>query len=77
MISARQAYERLHQALIDARRAAGLTQAEVAAQLSRPQSFVSKYEQGERGLDVIEFVAVCHVLKVDPVAVLSNIMGRG
>ncbi len=77
MISARLAYESLHQALIEARRAAGLTQAEVADKLSRPQSFVSKYEQGERRLDVIEFVAVCRALDVDPLEVFKSLMGRG
>jgi transcriptional regulator with XRE-family HTH domain len=77
MISARLAYESLHKALIEARHAAGLTQAEVADKLSRPQSFVSKYEQGERRLDVIEFVAVCHALDVDPLEVLKSLMGHG
>jgi transcriptional regulator with XRE-family HTH domain len=76
MISAAKAYERLQLALSDARRSEGLTQKEVANKLTRPQSFVSKYEKGERRLDVVEFVAVCHALKVDPVAVLENIMGR-
>lgn len=77
MISARLAYEHLYQALIDARHASNLTQSEVAEKLSRPQSFVSKYEQGERRLDVIEFVAVCHALEVDPLEVLKSLMGRG
>ncbi len=40
--------------LREARRAAGLTQAEVAAKLRRPQSFVSKCESGERRVDVVE-----------------------
>jgi hypothetical protein len=33
---------------------AGFTQAEVAEQLGRPQSFVSKYEAGQRRLDLVE-----------------------
>ena len=77
MIFARLAYEHLHQALINARRAACLTQAEVADKLSRPQSFVSKYEQGERRLDVVEFVAVCRALGVDPLVMLKNVIGHG
>jgi len=40
--------------LREARRLAGLTQTEVAAQLRRPQSFVSKCESGERRVDVVE-----------------------
>ncbi len=41
---------------------AGLTQAELAEKLKRPQSFVSKIESGERLLDVLELREVCEVL---------------
>ena len=41
---------------------AGLTQEDVARRLDRPQSFVSKYETGERRLDVLELREVCQVL---------------
>jgi transcriptional regulator with XRE-family HTH domain len=37
-----------------ARKQAGLTQAEVASRLGRPQSFVSKSESGERRVDAVE-----------------------
>jgi len=40
--------------LLEARHAAGLIQADVAARLRRPQSFVSKCESGERRVDVVE-----------------------
>lgn len=38
---------------------AGLNQAQVAALLQRPQSYVSKYESGERRLDLIELQEIC------------------
>ena len=41
---------------------AGLTQEEVARRLGRPQSFVSKYETGERRLDILELRRVCAVI---------------
>lgn len=63
----------LMKALIDARHDASLTQVEVAEVLGRPQSFVSKYEQGERRLDVVEFVQVCRAIGVDPVPILMVI----
>ncbi len=44
--------------LIEARLAAGLTQVDLADRLHRPQSYVSKYESGERRLDVVEFLEV-------------------
>jgi transcriptional regulator with XRE-family HTH domain len=52
--------------LIDARKQAQLTQTQLAAQLRKPQSFVSKYERGERRLDVIELLDVCQRLGADP-----------
>lgn len=47
------------------RREAGLGQAEVGRRLGRPQSFVSKYEAGQRRLDLVELRAVCRVLGWD------------
>ena len=51
-------HQRLGQLLLQARQAAGLTQIELAARLHHPQSYVSKYESGERRLDVIELMEV-------------------
>ena len=57
--------------LIAARERAGLTQQKLAEQLRRPQSFVAKYEGGERRLEVIEFVQICEVIGVKPEQVLK------
>lgn len=59
-------YDRFRRRLIEARKQAGLTQVELSERLSRPQSFVSKYERGERRLDVIEFFEVARAMGVDP-----------
>lgn len=59
-------YEHFRLLLVEARKAGGISQAELAGRLSRPQSFVSKYERGERRLDVVEFLDVARVLGVDP-----------
>ena len=62
--------------LIEARRKAGLTQERPAKQLKRPQSFVAKYERGERRLDVIEFVAIAECLGADPAKLLRKLLGK-
>ena len=59
-------YEGFRLLLIEARNSAGLTQIDLARKLGRPQSFVSKYERGERRLDVIEFLEVAHAIGIDP-----------
>lgn len=43
---------------------AGLRQADLAQKLGEPQSFVSRYESGERRLDVLELRHICSVLGV-------------
>lgn len=51
--------------LTDARIASGLLQSDVAEKLAKNQSFVSKYERGERRLDLPEFLEIAEVLKID------------
>jgi transcriptional regulator with XRE-family HTH domain len=69
--SARQ--DRLCALLIQARHAHNLTQTEVAKRLRRPQSFVSKYERGERRLDVLEFVDVVRAIRADACTILKEL----
>lgn len=67
------AYRRLCEWLVAARRAQGLTQLEVAQRLGKPQSFVSKYERGERRLDVVEVVEIAAALAADPCELLAEL----
>lgn len=59
--------EHLHlmRMLADAREAAGLTQAELAALIGEKQNFISKYERGERRLDFLEVIAIAKPMKFD------------
>jgi transcriptional regulator with XRE-family HTH domain len=66
-------YKHLCDLLVDARRKAVLTQAEVSLRLKRPQSFVSKYERGERRLDLLEFGQVARAIGIDPVRFLRKL----
>ncbi len=64
-------HDLLRQMLVQARSELGLTQVQLAGRLSRPQSFVSKVERGERRLDLIEFLEVAQALDIDPFAFLK------
>lgn len=46
------------------RQGADLRQSDLAARIGEPQSFVSKYELGERRLDMIELRQICAALGV-------------
>ena len=50
---------RLRELLREIRIEAGLRQVDLAECLGQPQSFVSKYEAGERRLDIVELEQVC------------------
>jgi transcriptional regulator with XRE-family HTH domain len=58
---------------VEARKAAGMTRVELSKKLRRPQSFVSKYEGGERRLDVPEFIEVAEALGADPLAIIQRL----
>ena len=58
--------------LVGARKGAGMRQIELAQKLNKPQSFVSKFECGERRLDVIEFLVIMDALGADPLAILAE-----
>jgi transcriptional regulator with XRE-family HTH domain len=59
--------------LIEARQGASLTQQDLAVRLRRHQSFVAKYEGGERRLEVIEFVQICRAIGITPELILKKI----
>ena len=59
------AYTLLLSRLKEARKSAGVSQQALAASLGMPQSFVSKYENGERRLDVLELICITESLDID------------
>lgn len=66
----------LQELLRKTREDAELTQAELARRLGKPQSFVSKYECGERRLDLPELEQVSIVLDVDLVELVQSYARR-
>ena len=56
--------ERVQELLRQMREEAGLRQVDLADKLGHPQSFVSKYESGDRCLDLVELEQVCKALGI-------------
>ena len=59
--------------MIEARLTAELTQADVAQRLGKPQSFIAKYEGGERRLDVVEFLDLAKAIGFDAAKMLRRV----
>jgi transcriptional regulator with XRE-family HTH domain len=66
-------YTKFRELLIAIRSNASLTQAQLAEKLGKPQSFVSKYENGERRLDFVEVLELAECLHFD-VGVLADVI---
>lgn len=58
-------YDILREKLRNMRLAAGLTQAQMSAQLRRPQAYISNIERGVRRIDVLELRDLCALAGVD------------
>lgn len=56
--------QKLQTLLRQIRREAGLRQADLAQKIGEPQSFVSKYEIGERRLDILEIRVICEAVGI-------------
>ena len=70
-------YDEFRRTLTVARKSSGTTQFSLAKKLGKPQSFVSKYERGERRLDVHEFFQVAEALNIDAFKLLKSVYGAG
>ena len=68
--------EKLRTLLVEIREHAGLTQVMLAKKLKRPQSFISKYEGGERRLDLLELREICNALGISLVEFIKKFERR-
>jgi len=69
-------HQKLIALLTAARTKAGLTQQQLADQLGKPQSYVAKYEGGERRVDVVEFLAIADALGIDPANAVREVAAK-
>lgn len=68
-------YVLLRDCLKAGRVAAGLTQIELSLRLKRPQSYVAKYEGGDRRLDVVELIDICRLININASSLIDEIQG--
>ena len=69
-------YTALLKLLRQKRRDAGLTQVQLARALKTSQSFIDKYERGERRIDVLELQAFCRALGIELQAFMAELQER-
>jgi transcriptional regulator with XRE-family HTH domain len=61
--------------LVPIRQGKELSQHALSKQLKKAPTYVSKYERGERRLDVLEFLEIVKVLEADSHEVIKKIAG--
>ena len=67
-------HQRLIEILIDARKRAGIRQAELARRVGKTQTFVARFEAGQRRIDAIELLALCEIIGIDPLKVVRKLL---
>lgn len=69
-------YAELLRLLRETRERANVTQVELAARLGRSQSFVTKFERGDRRLDAIQLRTICHALGTNLISFVTELERR-
>lgn len=64
-------YREMLRLLKAARLEASVTQAELASRLNKPQSYVSKFERGERSIDLVEFLQIVRAIGSEPYHIID------
>jgi transcriptional regulator with XRE-family HTH domain len=67
-------HAKLVEALIEARRDAGIRQADLARLVGKTQTFVARFESGERRIDLVEMAALCEIYGVDPCKMFRQVL---
>lgn len=67
-------HQRLRDILKRERKAAGLRQSDLAKQTGRSQAYISKFENGDLRLDVVDFVRFCETIGCDPHKVMDEML---
>lgn len=67
-------HRRLVGLLAEERKRAGLSQSALARKLNQHQSFIARIESGQRGLNIVEFLAIADAIgNVTPTSILQEV----
>jgi transcriptional regulator with XRE-family HTH domain len=69
-------YRELISLLVQRRGELGLSQSALAARLGTHQQFISRYETGERRLDVVEFCDIVGQLELNPTELIERLAAQ-
>ena len=67
-------HQKLVEILVAARKQAGVRQAELARRVGKTQTFVTRFEAGQRRIDAIELLALCEIIGLDPLKVVRKLL---
>jgi transcriptional regulator with XRE-family HTH domain len=67
-------YQAAVKVVVASRKAAGLTQRDLAAKMGRPYSVIANIERGERQIDVVEFIAIARALGVNELDLMRRVV---
>lgn len=59
---------KIAQTIREMREDAGMTQRDLSAKIDRPRNVIARIERAQRRVDMLEWIALCEVCGVDPVA---------
>lgn len=65
---------RLAELIGEKRKAAGMTQAQVAKAIGRHQPFIVNIEAAQRRVDVVELIALAEIIGFDPSEILAELI---
>ena len=66
----------LRTVLAQARSDAGFSRRALSLRLGKHPTFIARLERGERLVEVVELLEICHILGIDPVQVILRITKR-
>ncbi len=61
-------------AVVAMRKAAGMSQRDLAAAVGREQNYIARIETGGRRVDLVEFVVLCRACNVDPIQASAELI---